>query len=181
MINRLEELILADRIEEAISYVSEMNAAHISSLLNYDTMDQAPEKFDLFIRGLYRAVESPYAKADVFHHLVGNYITALCQLDVADFVGRDLGLQTLRVLAERLAAEISLLEHFVGSPNKALPPATYQRLAQYAEQLQTMSFRSTASENEAHEKEIVPWLESIGENATTWIEMFRADQVQRSH
>lgn len=43
-VTELEELVLSDRIDEALSCVSEMNAQHISSLLRYEAMEQTPEK-----------------------------------------------------------------------------------------------------------------------------------------
>lgn len=176
--NRLEELVLSDRIDEALSCVSEMNAQHISSLLRYDAMEQVPEKFDLFIRRYYACLESPYAKADAVYMLSGWYITSLSFAANAFFAGRDLSLDALTVVAERMIEDIRIQDTLVGCPDRVLPQATYERLLGYAEQLKAMSFLPTPEESTQHEQEITAWLESIGEDPVSWLDMYRTSQLR---
>jgi hypothetical protein len=177
-VSKLEELVLSDRIDEALSCVSELNAQHISSLLRYEAMEQAPEKFDLFIRRHYASLKSPYAKADAVYNLAGSYITSLSFATNAFFAERDLSLDALTVVAERMIEDIRIQDTLVGCPDKVLPPATYERLLGYADQLKAMSFLPTPEESTQHEQEITAWLESIGEDPDSWLDMYRTSQLR---
>lgn len=177
-VSELEELILSDRIDEALSCVSEMNAQHIASLLRYEAMEQTPEKFDLFIRRHYASLESPYAKADAVYNLAGSYITSLSFATNAFFAERDLSLDALAVVAGRMIEDIRILDTLVGCPDQVIPQATYERLLGYAEQLKAMSFLPTPEESTRHEQEITAWLESIGEDPVSWLDMYRASQLR---
>lgn len=178
LVDTLEELVLSDRIDEALDCVSDMNAQHISSLLPYDAMEQAPERFDLFIRRHYASHKSPYAKADAVYFLSGSYITSLSFAANAFFAGRDLSLDALTVVAERMIEDIRIQDTLVGCPDKVLPQATYERFLGYAEQLKAMSFLPTPEESIQHEQEITAWLESIGEDPVSWLDMYRTSQLR---
>jgi hypothetical protein len=176
-LNRLEELVISDRIDEALAYVSEMNAGHTGSLMGYEALEQAPDKFDRFIRRLYDSLDSPYAKADAAYNLAGSYITALSYLDNAFFADRDLALGTLAVLAGRMAEDVEILDTLVGCPDKVIPPATYERFLGYAEQLRAMNFQPTPEESAPHERAITAEFESISEDAVAWLELYRGSQI----
>ncbi len=180
MSNRLEELILADRVDEAVSYVSKMNAAHIASLFDYDTMEETPEKYDRFIRRLYESAESPYQKGEIDYVFGGFYITSLCRLDSAEFTARDLSLNALSVLAKRMAKDIKLLDLFVDSPKSPVAQATQERLMGYAKQLREMSFQPTAEESEEHERRISKTRSGMEVGPADWLKMYRRNRFRHS-
>lgn len=41
-----------------------------------------------------------------------------------------------------------------------------------------MSFRPTLEESAQHEQETTAWLESIGEDSISWLDMFRTSQLR---
>lgn len=74
--------------------------------------------------------------------------------------------------------DIRILDTLVGCPDQVIPQATYERLLGYAEQLKAMSFLPTPEESTPHEQEITAWLESIGEDPVSWLDMYRASQLR---
>lgn len=83
------------------------------------------------------------------------------------------------MVTEPMIEDIEILDILVGCPDQVIPQAKHDRLQGNAKQLMAKSFLPRQEESIPHERATAEWLESIGEDAVSWLGMYRTSQIDR--
>ena len=133
------ELIGADRIDDAVHLALQHRTCWVEEELEYDVLDRLEERASVFLQRWVSALP-PLERLQAADWASSHYVLSLVHLEHARGTGA-------RMLLDAQAAGVSVLARtmrqvgmFADGPDAELDPSVEQRLGQYAEQLDAMSF-----------------------------------------
>ena len=143
----LEELVAADRLDEAVLLALQHRTEWVEQQLDYDALERLDERASIFQQRWLEALP-PLERLQAADWAVSNYVLSLVHLEHAARTGAQLYLEAQAAAAAALATSMRHVEGFTTGPDAEMHPVVAQRLSGYADQLDAMSFEFVPLEQE---------------------------------
>jgi hypothetical protein len=174
----LEALVAAGDIEGAVRYADGLTPRRIASLIGDEAPTEHVDEFAEFYQRLFEAETSAAIRFELVRYFAQSFLAEVAPAGAAAGIATEMTVVAVRDMIRCLAGFLRSREAevWVSSPDRVLPPATFARWSDYAEQLDRMDVLPTAAESARHRVAIEAHFAALGES---WLETLSPAQRRR--